>query len=84
MVQVTSGSGPKSEKLVVGTHQSESATHLGKRRIVCEVSEEVAAMWDEIVAHDRSTHTTGKRFYPAHSFEALVKARYTILKNFGE
>jgi hypothetical protein len=67
MVQVTSESGLKSEISVVGTHLNEPATHLGKRRIVCEVSEEVASMWDEIVAHDRSTHTTGKRFYPAHS-----------------
>lgn len=65
-----------------GTHLGTSATHLSKRRIVCEVSEEVAQMWDELVHYEKTHNQSNKRYYPAHTMEALIKSRYEILKAF--
>lgn len=61
-----------------GTHLTETATHLKKRRIYCEVSEETGKMWDEILVFEEKH--SNRRYYPAHTLEKLIKAHYKIIK----
>ena len=55
-----------------------------KKRIIFEVSEEIARMWEEIVCYEKSKSHTKKRYYPAHTMEQLIRSRYELLKAFGE
>ncbi|EMF0420774.1 hypothetical protein IL099_001674 [Enterococcus hirae] len=52
-----------------------------KVRIDCLVSREVKEMWDEIVARDREKSNV--RYYPAHTFERIVRGEYQVMKAFG-
>lgn len=52
-----------------------------KTRIDCLVSQEVKAMWEEIVARDRAESNV--RHFPAHTLERMIRAEYQIMKTFG-
>lgn len=63
-----------------GSHLDNSAPHLNKYRIDCEVSEETFKMWKEINAADKKK--SKKRYYPAHSLSRIIEADYKILNAF--
>ena len=52
-----------------------------KARIDCLVSREVKEMWEEIVARDRAESNV--RYYPAHTFERIIRGEYQVMKAFG-
>ena len=65
-----------------GPHVNLTAPHVEeKARIDCLVSREVKEMWEEIVAKDREI--SKQRYYPAHTFERMIRADYQIMKTFG-
>ncbi|MDY5172197.1 hypothetical protein [Enterococcus faecalis] len=68
---------------MTGTHLIKSGTQQ-KKRIYFEVSEETAAMWVEIVLHEKKKASKSRRYYPAHTMEKLIRDRYELLKAFGE
>lgn len=63
-------------------HVDQIAPHVEEKvRIDCLVSREVKEMWEEIVASDRAKSNV--RYYPAHTFERIVRGEYQVMKAFG-
>lgn len=63
-------------------HVNLIAPHVDEKvKIDCLVSREVKEMWDEIVVNDRAKSKV--RYYPAHTFERIVRGEYQVMKAFG-